>query len=263
MNLIDAIILGIVQGLTEFLPISSSGHLALMEEALGFSNESSTIEFDLLLHFSTLLAVVIYFRKKLTQLLLGSYQTNKPNEKKLILFLTIGTIPIVIIGFLFKDKVEAISEDPILVCALLCTTGLILFLPDLIKKPNRNKELTKGSSFIIGIAQAIALLPGISRSGSTISIGILLGISPKRCADFSFLLGIPAICGAIILKMKEISSLKGELLIIYSAGMVSAFLTGLIAIYCVLNLIAKGKFKYFGFYCLLIGITGLIYFTSS
>ena len=263
MNLIEAIILGIVQGLTEFLPISSSGHLALMEEALGFSQESSTIEFDLLLHFSTLLAVVLYFRKRLISLFLSVFRTGDTDEKKLITFLILGTIPIVIIGFLFKDKVEVISEDPILVCIFLSITGLILFLPSFIKKSISNKEVTVGCSFIIGIAQAIALLPGISRSGSTITMGMLLGIPPKRCAEFSFLLGIPAICGAMVLKMKEISSLKADLLIVYSAGMIAAFLTGLIAIFCVLNLIAKGKFKYFGFYCLLIGITGLIYFTSS
>ena len=109
MNLIEAIILGIVQGLTEFLPISSSGHLALMEEALGFSQESSTIEFDLLLHFSTLLAVVLYFRKRLTSLFLSVFRTGDTDEKKLITFLIVGTIPIVIIGFLFKNKVEVIS----------------------------------------------------------------------------------------------------------------------------------------------------------
>jgi undecaprenyl-diphosphatase len=234
-----------------------------MEEALGFSQESSTIEFDLLLHFSTLLAVIIYFRKRLSSLLLSVFRAGSPDEKKMITFLIVGTIPIVIIGFLFKDKVEVISEDPILVCTFLSITGLILFLPSFIKKSIGNKEVTVGHSFIIGIAQAIALLPGISRSGSTITMGMLLGIPAKRCAEFSFLLGIPAICGAIVLKMKEISSLKADLLIVYSTGMIAAFLTGLIAIFCVLNLIAKGKFKYFGFYCLLIGITGLIYFTSS
>ena len=260
MNLIESIILGIVQGLTEFLPISSSGHLSIMEEALGFSKESSSIEFDLLLHFATLLAVLVYFRDKLITILFGLFKPESKEAKKLTAHLIIGTIPIVILGFLFKDRVEAISENPVLVCSLLCFTGTILFIPSLLK---RNKQpITFRRSFLIGIAQAIALFPGISRSGSTITMGIILGISPKKCAEFSFLLGIPAICGAMVLKMNEISSLDSKLLSIYSAGMISAFLTGLIAIFCVLRLVEKGKFKYFGFYCLLVGITGLIYFTS-
>ena len=262
MNLIESIILGIVQGLTEFLPISSSGHLSIMEEALGFSKESSSIEFDLLLHFATLLAVLVYFRDKLITILFGLFKTESKEAKRLTAHLIIGTIPIVILGFLFKDRVEAISENPVQVCGLLCFTGTILFIPSLLKRNNK-KQITFRRSFLIGIAQAIALFPGISRSGSTITMGIILGISPKKCAEFSFLLGIPAICGAMVLKMNEISSLDGKLLSIYSAGMISAFLTGLIAIFCVLRLVEKGKFKYFGFYCLLVGITGLIYFTSG
>lgn len=261
MNLIESIILGIVQGLTEFLPISSSGHLSIMEEALGFSKESSSIEFDLLLHFATLLAVLVYFRDKLITILFGLFKPESKEAKRLTAHLIIGTIPIVILGFLFKDRVEAISENPVLVCGLLCFTGTILFIPSLLKRNNK-QPITFRRSFLIGIAQAIALFPGISRSGSTITMGIILGISPKKCAEFSFLLGIPAICGAMVLKMNEISSLDGKLLSIYSAGMISAFLTGLIAIFCVLRLVEKGKFKYFGFYCLLVGITGLIYFTS-
>ena len=137
----------------------------------------------------------------------------------------------------------------------------MLFVPSWLRR-NDKEQITFRRSFLIGIAQAIALFPGISRSGSTITMGIVLGISPKKCAEFSFLLGIPAICGAMVLKMNEISSLDGKLLTIYSAGMISAFFTGLIAIFCVLRLVEKGKFKYFGFYCLLVGITGLIYFTS-
>ena len=133
--------------------------------------------------------------------------------------------------------------------------------PSWLKKVDRHK-ITFTRSFIIGIAQAIALFPGVSRSGSTITMGIILGISPKKCAEFSFLLGIPAICGAMVLKMNEISSIDKKLLLTYSIGMIAAFLTGLVAIFCVLRLIEKGKFKFFGFYCLLVGITGLIYFTS-
>lgn len=261
MTLIDAIILGIVQGLTEFLPISSSGHLALSNRLLGFDKESLGIEFDILLHFSTLLAVLIYFRKKLILMIVSLFKQGSNKDKKMIWLLIVGTLPVVFIGLLLKDSVETISSRPILVCILLCTTGIILFLPVWLKI-NKKINLGKASALIIGFSQALAILPGISRSGVTITTGMILGISPKKAAEFSFLLAIPAIVGGTILKMNEISSIPANQFGIYLGGMIAAFITGLIAIFCVLNLISKGKFAHFGFYCLFIGTTGLIYFAS-
>ena len=133
MTLIDAIILGIVQGLTEFLPISSSGHLALSHQLLGFDKESAGIEFDILLHFATLLAVLIYFRQKLFSILMSLIKKGPNEDKHMLWFLFIGTLPVVIIGLLLKDKVEPISDNPILVSILLFLTGIILFLPVWIK----------------------------------------------------------------------------------------------------------------------------------
>ena len=261
MNLIDAIILGIVQGLTEFLPISSSGHLALSYQLLGFEKDAVGIEFDILLHFSTLLAVLIYFRRKLFLMTMSLVKKGSHEDKKMIWLLMIGTLPVVFLGLLLKDKVEAISSNPILVSSLLCFTGIILFLPVWLKNSKVNK-LGNKSSLIIGFSQALAILPGISRSGATITTGIMLGISPKIAAEFSFLLVIPAILGGTILKMNEISLIPPNQFGIYLGGMIAAFIAGLIAIFCVLNLISKGKFAYFGFYCLLVGTTGLIYFAS-
>ena len=146
-------------------------------------------------------------------------------------------------------------------CILLCTTGIILFLPVWLKI-NKKINLGKASALIIGFSQALAILPGISRSGVTITTGMILGISPKKAAEFSFLLAIPAIVGGTILKMNEISSIPANQFGIYLGRMIAAFITGLIAIFCVLNLISKGKFAHFGFYCLFIGTTGLIYFAS-
>ncbi len=261
MTLIDAIILGIVQGLTEFLPISSSGHLALSHQLLGFDKESAGIEFDILLHFSTLLAVLIYFRKKLILMIMSLLKKGENKDKKMIWLLIIGTLPVVFIGLLLKDSIEKISSWPILVCTLLCITGIILFLPIWLKS-NKRINLGKASALIIGFSQALAILPGISRSGVTITTGMMLGVSPKTAAEFSFLLAIPAILGGTILKMNEISSIPADQFGIYLVGMIAAFITGLIAIFCVLNLISKGRFAYFGFYCLFIGTTGLIYFAS-
>jgi undecaprenyl-diphosphatase len=261
MTLIDAIILGIVQGLTEFLPISSSGHLALSHQLLGFDKKSAGIEFDILLHFATLLAVLIYFRKKLILMIVSLLKQGKNKDKKMIWLLIIGTLPVVFIGLLLKDSVETLSSNPSLVCTLLCITGIILFLPVWLKS-NKTRNLGKTSAVIIGFSQALAILPGISRSGLTITTGMMLGVSPKTAAEFSFLLAIPAILGGTILKMNEISSIPANQFGIYLSGMTAAFITGLIAIFCVLNLISKGKFAYFGFYCLFIGTTGLIYFAS-
>jgi len=261
MTLIDAIILGIVQGLTEFLPISSSGHLALSHQLLGSEKESSGIEFDILLHLATLLAVLIYFRQKLLSIMMSLFKKGSNEDKNMIWLLVIGTLPVVLIGLILKDKVETISANPILVSTLLCITGMILFLPVWVKN-NKINKLGNARALIIGFSQALALLPGISRSGVTITTGMMLGVSPKIAAEFSFLLAIPAILGGTILKMNEISSIPTNQFGIYLAGMFAAFITGLIAIFCVLNLISRGKFAYFGFYCLFIGTTGLIYFAS-
>lgn len=263
MTYLQAIIYGIVQGLTEFLPVSSSGHLALSQEL--FSDEPVPIEFDLLLHLATLLAVLIFYRKKLWNLTTAVFDKSRTEDRKLIFLLFIATLPIVAAGFTLKDPLEQVKNYPIAVCGLLCVTGLILFIPGWLQK--RAKAATEQghtlrSAIIMGLGQACALLPGISRSGSTIAAGMIAGVKPSKAADFSFLLAIPAICGALVLKRDDIGKVfETPALGAYLAGMIAAFVTGLFAIYAVLTLIRKGKFVYFGFYCLAVGIAGLIYFT--
>ena len=262
MSFLNAIILGIIQGLTEFLPVSSSGHLALAQHLIpGFDVEEVGVVFDLLLHIATLLAVLIYFRKRLFGLTGAVFDKTRTQERKLIFLLFLATVPIVVAGFTLKDPLEGVKEHPVIVSALLCITGLILFLPGWLGARAKDDHSLR-SSLIMGVAQAFALLPGISRSGSTITAGMAAGLKPTLAAEFSFLLAIPAIGGAMVLKMKDISSIPTELVGPYLASMVTAFATGLLAIYAVLAVVKRGKFAYFGFYCLAIGIAGLIYFST-
>jgi len=257
-----AIILGIIQGLTEFLPVSSSGHLALTQHLIpGFDVEKTGVVFDLLLHVATLLAVLIFFRKRLYRLTCAVFDRQMVEERRLIFLLFIATLPIVIVGFLLKDQIENVKNYPVAVSALLCVTGLLLFIPGWVKGRAEHGHSTR-SAILMGMGQAFAILPGISRSGSTIAVGMLAGVRPSLAAEFSFLLAIPAIGGAMVLKMKDLSSIPSENLAAYGAGMVAAFLTGLLAIYAVLAVIKRGKFAMFGFYCLFIGIGGLIYFST-
>ena len=261
MNYSDAIILGIVQGLTEFLPVSSSGHLAITQDIIGLDAGKIPVIFDLLLHVATLLAVLIYFRKRLISLTCAVFDRSRREERRLIMLLCVATIPIVITGLSLKDPLEQVREDPVTVSLLLCITGLILFLPGLIKaKPTRTPDVR--SSILMGLAQALALLPGISRSGSTIAAGLALGIRPALAAEFSFLLAIPAISGATLLKIDDMTSIHKDQAAIYLTGIAVAFVTGLLAIYAVISSIRHGKFAYFGVYCITIGIVGLIYFST-
>ena len=263
MSFLEAIILGIVQGLTEFLPVSSSGHLALAQHLIpGFDVEEVGVVFDLLLHVATLLAVLIYFRKKLGFLTLSLFDKARTAERRLIVLLAIATVPIVVAGFALKDPLEQVKENPVAVSALLCVTGLVLFIPGWIGS-RADRDHTVRSSVIMGVGQAFALLPGISRSGTTITAGMIAGVKPSLAAEFSFLLAIPAIGGAMVLKMKDISSIPADQIAPYAAGMVAAFVTGLFAIYAVLTIVGRGKFAYFGYYCLAVGIAGLIYFSTG
>ena len=260
MNYSDAIILGIVQGLTEFLPVSSSGHLALTQDIIGLDAGKTPIIFDLLLHVATLLAVLIYFRKRLISLVSAIFDRSRKEERRLILLLAAATVPIVITGLCLREQLEHVREKPAIVSLLLCVTGVILFVPGWVK-PNPNRDPNLRTSILMGCAQALALLPGISRSGSTIAAGLALGVRPAVAAEFSFLLAVPAISGATVLKMDEISVIPQDQALVYLTGIVIAFFTGLLAIYAVISSIRHGKFAYFGIYCITIGTAGLIYFS--
>jgi undecaprenyl-diphosphatase len=259
MNPLGTVILGIIQGLTEFLPVSSSGHLVLGENLLGL--HSPGISLEIWLHFGTLVAVLVYFRRDLLRLLLSLavFDRSRRTDRMLILTLIVATIPAAVIGLLIKKEVDAAFDSPRFVAAMLLVTGAFLLLTRW--AVNRARRMTIGRGFVVGLAQAVAILPGISRSGSTIGCGMLLGIDPAAAARFSFLLSIPAIGGAFLLDMVESgtalfssSELPGFL-----SGAAVAFLFGILSIHVLLGLMGRGKFFVFGIYCLVIGTVSLIF----
>jgi len=264
MSHFQAIIVGIIQGLTEFLPVSSSGHLVLAQALMGIDDPGLT--FELLLHLGTLLSVLIYFRATLVRLLRAVFDPSMKSDRAMIGYLAIATVPVGLVGLTLRKQVEGLGDNPSAVCVFLCITGLILFLPRLLANRRRHSDgkISLGSALAMGCGQACAVLPGISRSGSTIVAGMASGVQPSRAAEFSFLLAIPAISGASVVEFvghyKEIDPAK--LFGPYLAGAVAAFMFGLVAVYAVLEMIRRGKFEYFAYYCLAVGITGLIYFQS-
>jgi undecaprenyl-diphosphatase len=249
MSVFEAIISGIVQGVTEFLPISSSGHLVLLHNFFGLSEPG--IFFDICLHLGTLGAVILYFRKELVLIF---------RERNLFMIscLVIGTIPAVIAAFLFKEHIEVFFVKPRMVALMFIGTALVLFGGQYcLQNQNKKRKVTRYSSFLIGLAQAAALLPGVSRSGTTISAGLALGVEPERAFRFSFLLAIPVIAGAACYEVFKINSaeiLTSDILG-YAVGTITAFLVGLMALPLLLKIIRRRLLYVFGVYCLLLGMT--------
>ncbi len=256
MSFIDALILGIVQGMTEFLPVSSSGHLVIAEAVLKVKQPGITLE--LLVHLGTLFSVIIYFRKQIFTLIKSLFVKEMTKERRIILLLLIGTIPAGLAGVLLKDFFEQTFSNPLETSVELIITGGILFLPRLVKAGTAG--LTIPTVIWMGIGQAISILPGISRSGSTIVAGLLAGVKPAEAAEFSFLLSIPAIAGAIILGIPDMAGVASELVMPYLLATVVSFVCGLISVYWVLSSVKKGKFEYFAYYCFAIGLFGLYLF---
>ncbi len=268
MNYLESFILSILQGLTEFLPISSSGHLVLAEHLLGV--KKSGIDFEVFVHFGTMLSVLIIFRKDIVGILTSFFtkifkvselkENFKTDENfKLAILIVWASIPAGLVGILFERKIESIFQNPKLTSAFLIVTGLILISTRLAKN-NPEKDFNFASSFLVGVAQAFAILPGISRSGSTITAGMLAGIDGVKSARFSFLLSLPAIFGATLLETKEIfefSLFERFPLLLFSA--LISFIAGYIAIKFLFKVISRGNFSLFAYYCLFIGLIGLIF----
>ena len=266
MEIIKVIILGIVQGFTEFLPISSSGHLVLAAEILNYTEEG--IAFEVFVHFGTLLSVLIVFRNEIIKMISAPYRVwvRKENDSEIKEFLNwdfyviIGTLPAAIIGLLFKDEIESLFSSIFLVLIMLTITGSVMFVSQFIK--NRNIKLNINRSLLIGIAQACAILPGISRSGSTIVTGMALGIDREKAAKFSFILSIPAILGATVLKVNDLmaSQTTNIELMNLIIGTVISCISGYIAILWLLDFVKKGRLQWFGYYCYLIAFFGLVWY---
>jgi undecaprenyl-diphosphatase len=239
-----SIILGIVQGLTEFLPISSSGHLVLLKTLIGFDMPGVILEVSL--HFGTLLSIIVYFRKRIL-----SYLSKE--KLPLIIF---GTIPIVIIGIIFKRSIELMFSNPLLVFLMLFITGIILLLT---LKRQKKGLLNLKNAFIIGVSQSFALIPGISRSGFTISTALLLGISKEESFEFSFILAIPALLGAFLLELTEIELFQVNYFKLLN-GTIAAFLSGLLALWVFYKILRKKSLHYFTYYLWFVSVVGGLLF---
>ncbi len=260
MDILEAIVLGIIQGLTEFLPVSSSGHLELAKAILGDTSvPEESLTFTVVLHFATALSTLVIFRKEVIEIMKGLFQFKWNDEFKFSLKIVLSMIPAVFVGLLFEEQLESFFGGKILlVGVMLLVTALLLLLAD--KAKNTNKEVSFSNAILIGISQAIAMLPGISRSGATISTSVLLGIDRTRAAKFSFLMVVPLIFGKIgkDLLSGDINFQSSEIIPI-SAGFVAAFLAGLLACKWMIALVKKSKLSYFSLYCAIVGLIAIGY----
>ncbi|MCB0471972.1 MAG: undecaprenyl-diphosphate phosphatase [Flavobacteriaceae bacterium] len=254
MSYLESLILGLIQGLTEFLPVSSSGHLELTKAIFGDQSlPQDSLMFTVVLHFATALSTLVVFRKEVWQILKGLFQFKWNEELIFSLKIIISMIPAAIIGLLFEKQLEEFFDGRVLfVGAMLLVTAILLLLADRAK--NTEKKVSYSNALIIGISQAIAMLPGISRSGATISTSVLLGIDRTRAARFSFLMVVPLILGKVAKDILggEISYQNAEIGQM-SVGFIAAFISGLIACNWMIALVRKSKLTYFAVYCFIVG----------
>jgi len=270
MSLFEAFILGIIQGITEFLPISSSGHLAFFR-ALFNNDLEAGITFEIVVHFGSFCSIVLYYRKRLGGILVDFFKSLSPSALKqqrfktdpntqLSLFIILSMIPAMLVGFTLKDTIESLFDSPVFVSAMLLITGLILYSTKLVSQ--HTKEMSAGRGFLMGIAQALAIIPGISRAGSTISTGLLLGVKRDTAANFSFLMVLPVLAGAMILAFKDLFEMGVENIqvAVLLIGFFSSFVVGYACLAYLMKLLKRDKFHYFAFYCWIVGTIGIIYF---
>jgi len=264
VSILEAILLGVLQGLTEFLPVSSSGHLALAEHFLG--TRSPGVTFEVFVHFGTALAVLWFFRSRVAAILVavGRWAARREYDRadaRLALYIVIGTIPAAVIGLTLDDLVGRLFDNPVLVSIMLLVTGVVLWLTRRIPPGGRRQETVR-DAVLIGLAQAAAIMPGISRSGSTISAGLALGLDRRRAAEFAFLLSIPVILGATAASIGDIAGVGYEMAWATFAGTVAAFVSAIPAIAILMKLVTVGTFHRFAYYCWAVGAFGLVFSLS-
>jgi undecaprenyl-diphosphatase len=266
----QAALLGLLQGLTEFLPVSSSGHLVLAQYFFGLDESlAREITFEVFVHFGTTLSILTVYRKRVLSLFAETWkalrtpgavgsQYQESVDFRIVVYILLSIIPTAIVYVQFKDQLEAAFADPRLVCVMLCVTGFLLLLTQLRKQPSG--EMSVWRSLLTGLAQAAAMIPGISRSGATICTAIYTNVEREQAADFSFLMVLPVIIGATALKaieMFEVESVVGVIPLLL--GTLVAYLSGIWAIKVVIGFVKRGRLQVFAFYCFLVGIAGLIF----
>ncbi|MBC8213152.1 MAG: undecaprenyl-diphosphatase UppP [Candidatus Marinimicrobia bacterium] len=259
MSWLDSLILGILQGISEFLPISSSGHLVLGKYFLGIQSPGAVLE--VILHLGTLVAILIYYRKEILDLVLGIIR-NQKSEKNYTITIVIATIPAVIVGLLFEEQIDSLFSDPfahILASIALIATSVVLFSTKNIANKDSIK-ITFSIAFFIGLAQVVAIIPGISRSGMTIATGLFLGLASKDATKFSFMMAIPVLFGAGILKLDDaLNLISAENIVPIFVGFVASAVVGYIVIAWLVSLVSRNKLWMFSIYCLLIGLAGILF----
>jgi undecaprenyl-diphosphatase len=270
MDSLQALFLGLIQGFTEYLPVSSSGHLAIASHFFGLEDGEQCLSFTIAVHVATVLSTLVVLFQEVVWLLKGLFRpvrTPLSYEQKYILNIIVSMIPIGIVGVCFKDAIEDFFGGGLLVIGICLVVTAILLTFSYYARPNRKEEISTKDAFIIGLAQAVAVLPGLSRSGSTIATGLLLGNNKAKLAQFSFLMVIPPILGEALLD--ALKMLKGGAeagmsvpFVPMAIGFVAAFVSGCIACKWMINLVKKGKLIYFGIYCAVVGailiVTSLI-----
>ena len=264
MGIQEAVFLGIVQGLTEFLPVSSSGHLVIAQYYLPNFHQPGVL-FDVLLHLGTLLAVIVYFRKEVLSICrsllprperdLGARdEAKRKADRNLAFFIIIGSLPAVGVGLGFEEQIISLFSSILMIGAMLIVTGIALFLAESLPRSAQGKEQVGASNaLIIGLAQAAAIIPGISRSGSTISAALLRGIDGETAVRFSFLLSIPAILGAVVLNIRNLDQIPFGEVRAYVAGTVTALAVGLASLWFLKKMVRLRRLKLFAYYCWAVG----------
>lgn len=257
-ELIKAIIIGIIQGLTEFLPVSSSGHIELGQAILDIDFGDNEEKFSVILHLATALSTLVVFRKDVMEILKGLFQFKNNEQLQFSLKIILSMIPAGLVGVLFDDQIKELFKGNILlVGVMLLVTGALLFLAD--KAENTTKGVSVPNAFVIGIAQMIAILPGISRSGATISTSVLLGVDREKAARFSFLMVVPLILGKVAKDILDGGTIMGtgSESIPFIAAFIAAFITGILACVWMISLVKKSKLVYFSIYCFIVGLIAI------
>ena len=265
MSWIQALILGLIQGLSEYLPVSSSGHLAICQALFGLEDGESNLAFTVLLHVATVLSTVVILWSEIVWLFRDLFKWKWNEGTQYIVNILISMIPVAIVGFFFKDTIEEVFGSGLLIVGimLLVTAALLTF--SYYAKPRQKENISPHHAFIIGIAQACAVMPGLSRSGSTIATGLLLGNKKEKLAQFSFLMVIPPILGEALLDVKDMfevgfsEAMGGLSPTAAIVGFLAAFIAGCSACKWMINIVKKGKLIWFAGYCLIIGVVAIIF----